>query len=260
MSTDSDLKQPQPDAAGAPTKRKWLKRVALAVVAVLAATVAGFLIYTGDYYHAGSVAVELTEELEAAGQLQETNGAIAVGDAGADVGIVLYPGAKVDAHAYVPLAQELSERGYYCVIAKMPFNLAFFGIDAARGLMEDAPEIDTWWIAGHSLGGAMAAQFASAHADELEGIILLAAYAATDLTATDLEAGIIYGSNDGVLNRDALERNEPNLPEGAVTEVIDGGNHAGFGDYGPQAGDGESAIGAEAQWDETAQFAESLIG
>ena len=106
----------------------------------------------------------------------------------------------------------------------------------------------------------MAAQFASAHADELEGIILLAAYAATDLTATDLEAGIIYGSNDGVLNRDALEQNEPNLPEGAVTEVIDGGNHAGFGDYGPQAGDGESAIGAEAQWNETAQFVEGLIG
>ena len=260
MSTDSDMKQPQPDAADVPAKRKWPRRVALAVVAMLAAAVAGFLIYTGDYYHAGPVAVELGQKLEAAGQLQETDGAIAVGDAEATAGIVLYPGAKVDAHAYVTLASELSERGYYCVIAKMPFNLAFFGIDSASALMADAPEVDTWWIAGHSLGGAMAAQFASAHADELEGVILLAAYAATDLTETDLEAGIIYGSNDDVLNRDALEQNEPNLSEGAVTEVIDGGNHAGFGNYGPQTGDGESTIGAEAQWDETAQFAESLIG
>lgn len=260
MNTDSDTKQPLPCAADTPARRRWPKRVALAVAAVLVAAGAGFLIYTADYYHAGETAVELAEGLEAAGRLQETDGAIAVGDAETEVGIVLYPGAKVDAHAYVPLANELSEQGYYCVIAKMPFNLAFFGIDAASDLMADAPEVDTWWIAGHSLGGAMAAQFASAHADELEGIILLAAYAATDLTATDLEAGIVYGSNDGVLNRDALEQNEPNLPKGAVTEVIDGGSHAGFGDYGRQAGDGENTIGAEAQWDETVQFVEGLIG
>ena len=33
--------------------------------------------------------------------------------------------------------------------------------------------------------------------------------------------------------------------------VIEGGNHALFGDYGEQTGDGEAAISAQAQWEET---------
>lgn len=54
------------------------------------------------------------------------------GESSAKAGLILYPGAKVDPHAYVPLAEKIAERGYICVIAKMPFNLAFFGIDAAQ--------------------------------------------------------------------------------------------------------------------------------
>lgn len=94
----------------------------------------------------------------------------------------------------------------------MPFNLAFFGIDAASGIMDDAPQVGSWWIAGHSLGGAMAAQFAAGHADDIEGAFLLAAYAANGLSTTDLAVDIIYGSEDGVLNRDSLADNAANLP------------------------------------------------
>lgn len=232
--------------------RKWPKRLAIAMLAVIIAAVVGFFAYTSDYYRPGEIATGLSEELAASGGLRETNVGITLGEADAEVGIVLYPGAKVDPRAYVPLAQELASKGYYCVIAKMPFNLAFFGIDAASGLMEAAPGVHEWWIAGHSLGGAMAAQFASTHADELEGVLLLAAYAATDLSASGLTVETAYGSNDGVLNRDALEQNAANLPSGSRTDVIEGGNHAGFGDYGPQNGDGENALGARAQWQETA--------
>ena len=235
-------------------KKKWPKRLLIACIAVVIACGFGFYAYTSDYYHAGDDARALTETLESTGSLQETDASIAVGSPNAEVGIVFYPGAKVDPQAYVPLANELADRGYYCVIAKMPFNLAFFGIDSASSLMGSASEVDEWWIAGHSLGGAMAAQFASAHGDELEGVFLLAAYAASDLSQTDLSVNLIYGSNDGVLNRDALQNNEANLPSDSVTEVIEGGNHAGFGDYGPQDGDGECSIGAEQQWDATASF------
>ena len=105
----------------------------------------------------------------------------------------------------------------------------------------------------------MAAQFASAHGDGLKGVFLLAAYAASDLSQTDLSVNLIYGSNDGVLNRDALQNNEVNLPSSSETEVIEGGNHAGFGDYGPQDGDGDCAIGAEQQWDVTTSFMVDLI-
>lgn len=235
-------------------KRKWPKRLLIACIVVAIACGIGFYAYTSDYYHAGEDARALTESLESAGSLQETDASIAVGSSNAEVGVVFYPGAKVDPQAYVPLADELADRGYYCVIAKMPFNLAFFGIDSANSLMNSASEVDEWWIAGHSLGGAMAAQFASAHSNELEGVFLLAAYAASDLSQTNLSVNLIYGSNDGVLNRDALQGNEAHLPSSSETEVIEGGNHAGFGDYGPQDGDGECSIGVEQQWDAAASF------
>ena len=133
--------------------RKWPKRLAIAMLAAIIAAAVGFFAYTSDCYRPGEIATGLSEELAASGDLRETNVGITLGEADAEVGIVLYPGAKVDPHAYVPLAQELASKGYYCVIAKMPFKLAFFGIDAASGLMEAAPGVHEWWIAGHSLGG-----------------------------------------------------------------------------------------------------------
>lgn len=239
--------------------RSWPARVAIAAIAVIVVALLGFLIYTADYYRAGATATEIADTLSTAGELRETDHVIAVGDDDAEVGIVFYPGAKVEAKAYLPLAAELAERGYFCAIAKMPFNLAFFGIDTADAIMDEAPGIGSWWICGHSLGGAMAAQYAAGHADDLEGAFLLAAYAATDLSATDLSVEVAYGSEDGVLNRKALEDNAANLPAGATTTVIDGGNHAGFGDYGPQAGDGEATISAKEQWDETADLIEAAL-
>lgn len=229
-------------------KRRWPKRLAIVLIALVVMSGVGFGVYVSDYYEAGDTATALAAELSETGELLETDGSIAVGQSDAEVGIVIYPGAKVDPYAYVPLADVLSDQGYYCVIAKMPFNLAFFGINAAADIMNSAPKVDQWWIAGHSLGGAMAAQFASNHPSELEGVILLAAYAASDLSVTNLDVEIIYGSNDGVLNRAALEENAGNLAYNAITHVIEGGNHAGFGDYGPQDGDGECSIGAPEQW------------
>lgn len=177
----------------------------------------------------------------------------------ARVGIVLYPGAKVDPHAYVPLVVDLAERGMLCVIIKAPFNLAFFDIDAAQAVMADHPEVQTWWVGGHSLGGVAASQFAANHADELEGVILLASYAATDLSGTHLQALQIYGTNDLVLNRESMEKNAVNLPSVSTTLAIEGGNHAGFGAYGPQAGDGVAEISAEEQRRETADAIAAFV-
>ncbi len=234
-------------------KRAWPRRVAIALVAVLALCGAGFAAYVSDYYHADERAESALSAYDAAMPVVESDSSIAVGDSSAEYGVVFYPGAKVAAQAYVPLACALADRGVYCVIAKMPCNLAFFGIDSATALISGAPQVQHWWIAGHSLGGAMAAQYAASNPGKLEGIALLGAYAASDLSATDLRALVIYGSNDGVLNRDKLASNEPNLPADSQTIVIDGGNHAGFGDYGAQAGDGEATISNEAQQQQAAE-------
>lgn len=231
--------------------RRWPKRLAI-VLAVLAALCAGgFAWYVSDYYHADSL--EVAASVAAGASVEETDSYIAVGEADAACGLVLYPGAKVEALAYVPLAEELAERGVYCVIAKMPFNLAFFGIDAAAGAMAAAPEVGSWWIGGHSLGGVAAAEYAAGHADDLGGIVLLASYATADLSGTGLAALSVYGDADGVLNFDALSENAGNLPAGAETVVIEGGNHAGFGTYGAQDGDGLATISGEQQREQTAE-------
>ena len=100
----------------------------------------------------------------------------------------------------------------------------------------------------------MAAQYAADHADDvaIEGLVLLGAYTASDLSDADLGAVTVYGSNDLILDRDKLAEGATQLPEGAKTVVIEGGNHAGFGDYGPQKGDGEATLPPDDQQKQTA--------
>lgn len=132
-------------------------------------------------------------------------------------------------------------------------------MNAADGIAGKFPHIDSWYIGGHSLGGAMAASYAAKHSDELDGLVLLAAYSTADLTDSGLRVYTTYGSEDGVLNREKLEANRGNLPQDTVETVINGGCHAGFGSYGSQKGDGEPAISAEEQQQQTADAVAAWI-
>ena len=154
--------------------------------------------------------------------------------------------------AYAPLLHKLADEGILCVLVKMPCNLAVLDTNAADGIPEEFPEVDSWYIGGHSLGGAIAASYAAKHVDELDGLILLAAYSTADLTDSGLQVFSAYGSEDGVLNRGKYETNRANLPADTVEMLINGGCHAGFGSYGPQTGDGTPTISAEDQQQQTA--------
>ena len=132
-------------------------------------------------------------------------------------------------------------------------------MNAADGIAEKFPQIDSWYIGGHSLGGAMAASYAAKHSDELDGLVLLAAYSTADLMDSGLRVYTTYGSEDGVLNREKLEVNRGNLPQDTTETVINGGCHAGFGSYGSQKGDGEPAISAEEQQQQTADVVAAWI-
>ncbi|OUO88644.1 alpha/beta hydrolase [Gordonibacter sp. An230] len=232
--------------------------VALVVAAALA--VAAFLVYASDYYRDADAA---HENLVSTPQLPVTQGAhyLAFGDHAAETGLVFYPGAKVEYTAYAPLMRDLAARGYLAVVVEMPFNFAFFGINAADEVRETFPQVREWWIGGHSLGGSMAAQYAADHADDgaLAGLVLLGAYTASDLSASDLGALVVYGSEDQVLNRGKLADSAALMPEGARTIEIVGGNHAGFGAYGPQEGDGTATISAEEQREQTIDAVDSYI-
>ena len=109
------------------------------------------------------------------------------------------------------------------------------------------------------MGTRWAASYAAKHSDELDGLVLLAAYSTADLTDSGLRGYTTYGSEDGVLNREKLEANRGNLPQDTVETVINGGCHAGFGSYGSQKGDGEPAISAEEQQQQTADAVAAWI-
>ena len=114
--------------------------------------------------------------------------------------------------AYGPLAQDIAGHGYLVVITPMPFNLAVFGIGAADGVIAAHPEVTTWAMAGHSLGGSMAAQYVSGNPDAIRGLAFWAAYAATDLSALDLSVVSIYGSLDAGAARMSAPRRVPACP------------------------------------------------
>ncbi len=168
------------------------------------------------------------------------------------VGLILYPGAKVDARSYSPAARAIASRGHLVVIVPMPLNLAIFGIDRAAEVVEAFAHIEHWAIGGHSLGGAMAASFAAGNPSKISGLVLWAAYPAesNDLSAADLKVASISGTLDGRAVPEDLDVRRKLLPQDTRWVAIEGGNHAQFGWYGPQEGDNEAAITHETQEDE----------
>ena len=214
--------------------------------------------YIHDYYHATAEAQAVLEQSEVTVE-QINSRTIAFVPEQPKAALIFYPGGKVEYTAYAPLMQELSKQGFLCLLEKMPLNLAVLDITAADGLREKFPEIEKWYIGGHSLGGAMAAIYASRHADELDGLVLLGGYSTSDLRRTKLKALCIYGSNDRVMNREKYQNYKSNLPTQYVETVISGGNHAYFGSYGEQKGDGTASITNDEQMAVTASICRSIF-
>jgi hypothetical protein len=165
------------------------------------------------------------------------------------VGLILYPGGRVDSRAYAPIARALAEEGHLVVIVPMPLNLAFFAPGRAAQVMTAFSDIESWAVGGHSLGGAMAANFAHRNPEAVRGLVLWAAYPAArdDLSDYQLAAVSIYGTRDGLAAPDKIDASRQLLPPDTQWIAIEGGNHAQFGWYGPQAGDSEATIGREEQ-------------
>ncbi|MCC6191762.1 MAG: alpha/beta hydrolase [Anaerolineales bacterium] len=167
----------------------------------------------------------------------------------ATTGLVLYPGARVDARAYAPAARAIAAQGYLVVVVPMPLRLAVLAPERAADVLGAFPNVEFWAVGGHSLGGAMAARFAYDHPGVAHGLVLWAASPpeGADLATYDLAVVSIYGTADGLLAPAAVEAGAARLPPGATWVAIEGGNHAQFGRYGPQAGDGPAAITSEDQ-------------
>lgn len=227
-------------------RKKWLIAGGI-VLLVLAILAAAFFWYVSDYYRAEDVALEVL--VQDSGISVQDNLTILSPSSPTDTAIIFHPGAKVEAEAYLPLLNQIRQTGVTCILVHMPFHMAIFDATAAEEVIAQFPEIQHWYIAGHSMGGAMASKFASDHPDQVDGLILLGAYIYGDYP--DEKTLTVYGSlNQSV--EDHIDYTE-NIVE------IEGGNHAQFGNYGPQKGDLPATISTEEQQAQTVAAIEAFL-
>ena len=233
---------------GHPVRRRLLWIIPAVVILLFCAA---FLIYAGQYYHSDGTANLALRSDETVTVTQTGYGWLFDGPSEDDA-LIFYPGGKVEETAYAPLLHLLAGQGMDVCLVRMPFRLAVFGVNKADQVMTQH-DYAHWYIGGHSLGGAMAAGYAAAHGEKLSGVYMLAAYPSKPLDENS-RAVVICGSEDGVLNRTKLEEANRYLPPDSAIYVIEGGNHAQFGNYGIQDGDGNALISAEEQQQRTAEL------
>ena len=226
--------------------RICFKKIAVLSVATLILCIGAAMLYAADYYHANQNAVAALQNSENVSVKLSDDMAIFL-PSEVKAGFIFYPGGKVEYTAYAPLMHQLAENGVACIITKMPLNLAVMDINAADEAVKLLGDVDKLYIGGHSLGGSMAASYIDKTNLNFDGLVMLAAYSTADLTDNDIDVLVVSAGNDNVINREKESKYTDNLPETAWGYHIAKGNHAQFGSYGIQEGDGVAEISADEQ-------------
>ena len=159
-------------------------------------------------------------------------------EGGTGVGFVFVPGAKVDPWAYAAKLSGAVDDGLTVVITKPWLNLAFFDLRPLEAFTSLAPDVSTWIVGGHSLGGVRACQYAP----DAAALALFASYCASDVSGSGIAVLSISGSEDGLSTPEKIADARHLLPADAELVEIAGASHSSFGDYGPQPGDGTPTI------------------
>ena len=229
------------------------KKIKIGILIVLVIIALFGIYYINDYYHAQKTDIDCLENNSDVLVVKTSNGLLFDGK-GNESALIFYPGAKVEYTSYAPLLKNISSRGIDCYAVEMPFNLAFLGQNSADDIIKNS-SYEHYFISGHSLGGAMAASYING-TNNTDGLILFAAYPSSEIEKPVLS---IYGSCDKVLNMDKYNKSK-SLIKGNFTEcMIDGANHAQFGYYGNQSGDGKALISAKLQQNQTVNKIISFI-
>ena len=228
---------------------RGIGRAALALLLVLVLVTLGFLVWAhmvmqGDRDRALDVWTTETVTVTST----DHSVVLAPTTGGTDTGLVFIPGAKVDPYAYMyKLSGVVEEAGVTVVITKPALNLAFFDTHPLADYAADASEVEHWYVGGHSLGGVRACMLVDAASEPgIDGLVLFGSYCANDLSQSGLRVLSIAASNDGLSTAAKIDGAANMLPADADFTVLDGANHAQFGDYGTQPGDLDSTVTTEA--------------
>ncbi len=228
--------------------RRFFRRLGLTAVAglvILALLIVGFLVYANIVMR-GEREAAIAAWTNPAVSIVSTDHSIIMSPTGADsgTGLVFIPGAKVEPYAYMFVLSGIVEaEGVTVVITKPTLNLAFFDFRPLSAFTSDAPSVTEWFVGGHSLGGVRACMLADD--PQVSGLMLFGSYCANDLSAMSLSVLSIGGSEDGLSTPQKIADAAPLLPAAATFVQIEGLNHAHFGNYGVQSGDGVATITSE---------------
>lgn len=236
--------------------KKWLVRIGLGVFALLAIAVISFVVYA--QFDSGPSAI-LTENVDLSTVKRDGEGLIFQPEAPNGKGVILYQGAKVKKEAYAYLGQSLSEQGFVVSIPQLPLNFGILGSGTADAVIEEHPEVEAWFLGGHSLGGVAASFYAENPSPKLAGLYFLGAYPAGDFSSDDLPMLSIYGELDGLSTGEDIEESRGLFSEDSVFVEIEGGNHAQFGLYGEQKGDNAAEITPIEQQDQVVEIVTQWI-
>ena len=226
--------------------RRMLMRVLLGFLGLLGLLVLGFLIWANVGVMQAEQGPRDAVRPDPATTVVEYPEAVMMSptDTTPTRGLVFIPGAKVTAESYLSnLSGIVEQEGITVVITKPTLNLAFFDLRPLTTFTDLAPGVGQWWVGGHSLGGVKACQFAEDPA--VEGLILFGSYCANNLSGTDLPVLSLGGSDDGLSTPAKIKDASVRLPADTTFIQIEGANHARFGDYGVQSGDGTATISGD---------------
>lgn len=238
-----------------------IKKIALVLLVVLAlgaAAFTGWALNASQPQQAALAALQSDEFVTVADHGEYIS--FEPADGLATTGFIFYPGGRVDYRAYAPALKLVAAQGYFVALVPVNLNLAFFDTDAAAPVLEANPQVEHWAVGGHSLGGVAATIFAAENAHLVDGLVLWASFPADDrLKESALKVASIYGTQDALAAVEEIEHSASQLPASALFLPIEGGNHAQFGDYGPQAGDSPASLSPEEQWRQVADATASLL-
>jgi hypothetical protein len=236
--------------------KKITKYTLIGFVSIIIIGVLGMLVWskTGTY-PARMVALSALESTDKV-TITKDKWIVFEPDMETDTGLIFYPGGLVEPTAYAPILHQIAEKGVLVIITPMPLNLAIINTGAASAVIDAYPQISTWIIAGHSLGGASAAIFTENNPKKIDAIALWDSYPpdSADLSDNTISVISIFGTTNNIPNTDNFNEKKHLLPADTIFIGIEGANHAQFGDYGPQKGDVVASMSLTEQHEKVAEI------
>jgi hypothetical protein len=238
---------------------KKTKIIFFVAVGVLLVTVASFVTYYSFPMRAEQKELQAAQNMPTVRYTDTPDAIVLAPLATVKKGIVLYAGGRVEPSAYAYKMAGIAQSGVAVVIAKSPLHLPPLDWRSPSQFTGLVPSVTEWYVAGHSVGGVRACQVVG-DGTQFKGLILLGAYCANNISGAGVTVLSLGGENDKLTTPDDIGKNKHLLPVTTKYESIVGLNHAGFGDYGKQNGDGDITISDTEARDAITHHITTLLG